>query len=82
MPRYVDADFAPIYLNTTACEQIKRMQTEDVVKVVHARWTKNHKCSNCKEFALTSEDAETLYYHTEHCPFCGAMRDGERKEKE
>ena len=40
-PRYVDANFAPLYLNTTACEQIKMMPTEqDVVKVV--------RCKNCK----------------------------------
>ena len=39
--RYVDARFAPLYLNTTACKQIKMMPTEqDVVKVV--------RCKNCK----------------------------------
>lgn len=40
-PRYVDANFAPLYLNTTACKQIKMMPTEqDVVKVV--------RCKDCK----------------------------------
>lgn len=40
-PRYVDARFASLYLNTTACEQIKMMPTEqDVVKVV--------RCKDCK----------------------------------
>ena len=40
-PRYVDANFAPLFLNTTACEQIKMMPIEqDVVKVV--------RCKDCK----------------------------------
>ena len=39
MARYVNAELAPIYLNETACEQIKRMPTEDVVEVV--------RCENC-----------------------------------
>ena len=40
-PRYVDANFAPLFLNTTACEQIKFMPTaQDVVKVV--------RCKDCK----------------------------------
>ena len=37
-PRYVDANFAPLFLNTTACEQIKFMPTaQDVVKVVRCK---------------------------------------------
>lgn len=40
-PRYVDARFASLYLNTTACKQIKFMPTaQDVVKVV--------RCKDCK----------------------------------
>lgn len=40
-PRYVDANFAPLYLNSAACEQIKRMPTaQDVVKVI--------RCKDCK----------------------------------
>ena len=33
MARYIDADFAPIYLNKIACEQIKRIPTADVEEV-------------------------------------------------
>ncbi len=35
MARYVNADLAPIYLNETACKQIKNMPTEDVEEVKH-----------------------------------------------
>ena len=37
MPRYVDANSAPIYLNADACEQIKYMPTADVVEVVRCK---------------------------------------------
>lgn len=38
--RLIDADLAPMYLNDTACEQIKKMPTEDAVPVV--------RCKECK----------------------------------
>ena len=47
MARYIDADYAPIYLSASACEQIKRMPTEDVVKVV--------RCKDCKKAMETTE---------------------------
>lgn len=37
MPRYVNADLAPMYLNTEACEQIKMMPTENVVSAAEYR---------------------------------------------
>lgn len=40
--RLVDADFANIFLNIEACEQIKRMQTVDAVPVV--------RCKDCKYY--------------------------------
>lgn len=41
MARYVDANLAPIYLNETACEQIKMMPTADVVEMKHGEWIDN-----------------------------------------
>lgn len=41
MARYVDANLAPIYLNKSACEQIKMMPTADVVEVKHGEWIDN-----------------------------------------
>ena len=47
-PRYVDANFAPLYLNTTACKQIKMMPTEqNVVKVVRCKDCKYRKTEYC-----------------------------------
>ena len=49
----------------------------------HGRWTAEHTCTNCGEYALTvkvddsdGEESE-LYYHTPCCPWCGAKMDKE-----
>lgn len=58
-PRYVDANFAPLYLNTTACEQIKMMPTEqNVVKVV--------RCKDCKYLKADTLDQKAVYFCTEN----------------
>lgn len=47
----------------------------------HGRWTAEHTCTHCGEYALTVnlEDSEgeesQLYYHTPSCPWCGAKMD-------
>lgn len=82
MARYVNADLAPIYLNETACEQIKSMPTEDVEPVVHRYWIeypKPHyfKCSGCK-FTVPFEKAVLIDGERKYnfCPACGAKMDG------
>ena len=42
----------------------------------HAKWTKDHTCTNCGEFALEAPEAH-CYYHTIYCPHCGAFMDKE-----
>lgn len=42
----------------------------------HAKWTKDHMCTNCGEFALEAPEAH-CYYHTIYCPHCGAFMDKE-----
>ena len=43
--RLVNADTARIYLNTTACEQIKRMPTQDPVEAAGGCY-----CRDCREW--------------------------------
>ena len=69
MARYVDAHLAPIYLNTVACEQIKRMPTADVEEVV--------RCKNCIHYDDVGECEVHPYdgrFNVNY--FCA---DGERK---
>ena len=85
MSRYVDADAAPIYLNTIACEQIKYMPTADVVPVVHAHWIRGGSkdwningtnimhCSNCKAHFRYYGQRKNINY----CYKCGAKMDEE-----
>lgn len=56
MARYVNADLAPIYLNESACKQIKMMPTEDVVEVV--------RCKDCKHGHWNQETChgKPIYY--------------------
>ena len=73
MARYVDAHLAPIYLNSIACEQIKRMPTADVVEVKHGEWKwderfSDYTCSLCHNWDLTTPN---------YCPHCGAKMDGD-----
>lgn len=42
----------------------------------HGKWTKDHMCTNCGEFALEAPEAH-CYYHTIYCPHCGAFMDKE-----
>lgn len=50
---------------------------EDVVPVVHAHWTAEKKCSNCKEDALWDDRGGD--WLTDYCPNCGARMDGEKE---
>ena len=43
--RLVNADAAPIYLNKAACEQIKKIPTEDAVHAAGGRY-----CFECEKF--------------------------------
>lgn len=69
--KFIDADLAPIYLNSAACEQIKYMPTADVQEVRHGKWA-GTVCTNCGE--STSD-----YYDCDYCPQCGARIDGEEE---
>lgn len=93
MSRYVDADTAPIFLSKIACEQIKRMPTEeDVQEVRHGKnITQIHPVDEfiCSECGFMSEDLiEKIYdeegdyfyyreYEFKYCPNCGAKMDKE-----
>ena len=82
MARYVDAHLAPIYLNTVACEQIKRMPTANVVEVKHGGWSRhNLKCSVCgKTNPTVFLDEYSVEYRAkflDYCPHCGAKMDGD-----
>lgn len=52
--RLVDADQAHIYLNTVACEQIKRMPTIDAVPII--------RCRECKYIRAYSKQTFMAYY--------------------
>ena len=78
MPRYVDAEKAHIYLNRTACKQIRLMPTADVAEVVHAKWEISSDgyypyCTHCK----TEPEKDVM---SKYCPECGAKMD--KKESE
>ena len=85
MARYVNADLAPIYLNESACEQIKMMPTADVVEVKHGYWKDrfgnkydNHlyECSVCGKkalYKLSKDELGTTILEqalTLGCPYC------------
>jgi hypothetical protein len=49
----------------------------------HGKWTADHRCTNCGEYALSAwalppvKDPESAcYYHTIYCPWCGATMEG------
>ena len=75
--RLVDADDAPLFLNTIACEQIKKMPTMDAVPVKHAHWIFDPKDAiemmftlpKCSECGAESADGGN------YCPNCGARMD-------
>jgi len=75
--RLVDADNAPLFLNTVACEQIKKMPTMDAVPVKHAHWIFDPKDAiemmftlpKCSECGAESADSGN------YCPNCGARMD-------
>lgn len=72
MARYVNADLAPLYLNETACKQIKMMPAADVEEVKHAKWI-----DNIQKF--TSPAGVTKDYLVGYkCSICG--RTENRKE--
>ena len=75
-PRYVDANFAPLYLNTTACEQIKFMPTaQDVVEVVRCKDCEYRKTEDC---AMQYEcECGAQYFWESDNAFCSW---GKRKE--
>lgn len=76
--KFIDADLAPIYLNSAACEQIKYMPAADVQEVRHGKWIKEENgviiCSEC------GEEYEWDDYRSSYCEFCGARMDGEEND--
>ena len=85
--RLIDADDAPLFLNTVACEQIKQMPTVDAVPVRHGKWTADETlytqgmvaCSCCKteyyrdDLYMVGNDAQGE--PPNYCPNCGARMD-------
>ena len=89
MARYIDADFAPIYLNKIACEQIKRMPTANVVEVKRGEWknvvvyndTCIAICSNCRRQIVEKEcNATAFKLENEFCRKCGADMRGDKND--
>lgn len=62
-------------------EFIESQPTADVVEVKHGEWTKKVSdmwhCSLCLHPALLNGCEEDVL--SNHCPFCGAKMDGEKK---
>lgn len=85
MARYVDA-CKIVYEDITSedggtymvahAPQIEKLETEDVVPVIHAKWMDRkdyHSCSNCG--AVLEEDYK-WHYHA-YCYHCGARMNAE-----
>lgn len=85
MARYVDAykieyeditdENGDTYMVAHA-PQIEKLETEDVVPVIHAKWMDRkdyHSCSNCG--AVLEEDYK-WHYHA-YCYHCGARMNAE-----
>ncbi len=82
MPRYVNADLASLYLNITACEQIKHMQTEDVMEIIHARYKTNDSCSNCgQKRPIFNKNGIISKENCKFCYYCGAKMDRNESEE-
>lgn len=79
MARYIDADSAKaIYLSKSAGEQLDRVPTADVAKVVRCKDCKNNNKGYCKRFQ--SVFCENAYFvKVKPDDFCssGAEMDGE-----
>lgn len=76
--KFIDADLAPIYLNSAACEQIKYMPAADVQEVRHGQWkdaNETFECSICG-YSFENEGYMHFFYF---CPTCGARMDGEKE---
>lgn len=99
--RYIDAEKIKItadtmiadgecYVPLAAVKQaIAQAPTEEVQKVIHARWiTKDLdnfrkvecKCSECCYIGISNYDSYDDPYDFNLCPNCGAKMDGEREE--
>lgn len=74
MPKYIDADIAPYYLNLQACEQIKSMPTEDVQEVRHGKWKRKNGIFCCSECNYQFETEGYIAFFN-YCPNCGAKMD-------
>ena len=72
--RPVDADMASIYLNSAACEQIKRMPT------VEPKVAKEEKCGLCNRkkqlsgqgMIMLGDKMNCHIFIVHYCPNCGA----------
>lgn len=90
--KFIDADLAPIYLNSAACEQIKYMPAADVQEVRHGRWINNiiwyrnfgqifTKCSVCGFEIVGDPTSRKNGMGGKYCENCGARMDGEENDK-
>ena len=80
MPRYVDAEKAHIYLNRTACKQIRLMPTADVAEVKHGHWIrKDYK--PCGHDYICSVCGFGVPLEYKHCPECIAKMDKKESER-
>lgn len=77
--RLIDADSAPIWLNTMACEQIKLMPTIDPESLrPRGRWidhmVRDWRCSECGERIHKVRNVDGYCYDDKpnYCPNCGA----------
>lgn len=72
--RLVDADTAPIYLNSAACEQIKKMPT---VELKVAQEERCGLCSCKKQLSgqgmmMSGDKMNCHIFIVRYCPNCGA----------
>lgn len=55
--------------------EIGKIPAADVVEVVHARWDKDGRCTNCGGHAPFIPNG-LYYYESNYCHTCGAKMDG------
>lgn len=69
--RIVDLHYGPC----SGYNEIKKLPAEDIIPVVHGRWTRvtagYYECSSCKSHVAVFSG------HMTYCPNCGARMDGE-----
>lgn len=70
--RLVDADTAPIYLNSAACEQIKRMPTVKVAQEERCGLCSCKKQLSGQGMMMLGDKMNCHIFIVHYCPNCGA----------